>query len=27
VRHYLDRRREVEGYGHYLRLRGKIRVS
>ena len=27
VRDYLDRRRAVEGYGHYLRLRGKIRVS
>lgn len=24
---YLDRRREVDGYGHYLRLRGKIRRS
>jgi len=25
VRHYLDRRQQVNGYGHYLRLRGKIR--
>ncbi len=27
VRDYLDRRRQVDGYGHYLRLRGKIRRS
>lgn len=27
VRDYLDRRREVDGYGHYLRLRGKVRKS
>src|SRR5205807_7826562 len=27
VRDYLGRRRAVEGYGRYLRLRGKIRAS
>jgi hydroxymethylglutaryl-CoA synthase len=27
VRDYLDRRREITDYGHYLRLRRKIRIS
>jgi hypothetical protein len=27
VTDYLDRRRLVDGYGQYLRLRGKIRRS